>query len=479
MAGSGEFLRQIQLTQKELHDNGIAEVLGRIHPDDVERVRAALIAATDGEIINFEVRAHTVEGAERTFHTVGELVCDSEGHPMQLRGSIQDITDQILAKQASDAAAADKQTAAHERLIAEELQRSLLPVRAFTPKQLKVATHYQAGVDDTQVGGDWYDVIELDRDRTALVVGDVMGRGIRAAAVMGQLRATIRAYAQLDLSPTRVLEHLDATIREISEEKIATCIYAVFDPQDRSLVYANAGHLPPLVRSFGGATQRLIGTFGPPLGTGPHDLVETKLTLSAGDVLTLYTDGLVEHRGSDIEHGIDDLVSALAVDSGRVEDLPLALVAALLPNGSDDDVAVLVAEVPGQASGPASVMLPVPAEAGSVASVRRFTTNVLAAWAVTPNLTSDLVVVVGELITNAILHSQSPIELRLSRTTDRIVVAVHDGTNVVPRMQRTNLYAEHGRGLQLVASLTDRWGVRPTGDWQIGVVRNLNAVSST
>jgi signal transduction histidine kinase/DNA-binding response OmpR family regulator len=462
VAGSSEFLRQIHLTQKELHDNGIAEVLGRIHPDDVERVRAALIAATDGEVINFEMRAHTVEGAERTFHTVGELVCDSEGHPMQLRGSIQDITDQILAKQASDAAIADKQTAARERLIAEELQRSLLPERAFTPKQLKVATHYQAGVDDTQVGGDWYDVIELDRDRTALVVGDVMGRGIRAAAVMGQLRATIRAYAQLDLSPARVLEHLDATIREISEEKIATCIYAVFDPQDRSLVYANAGHLPPLVRSFGGATRRLIGTFGPPLGTGPHDLVETQLTLSAGDVLTLYTDGLVEHRGSDIEHGMDHLVRALAVDSGRVEDLPLALVDALLPNGSDDDVAVLVAEVPGRASGPASVMLPVPAEAGSVASVRRFTTNVLAAWAVTPNLTSDLVVVVGELITNAILHSRSPIELRLSRTTDRIVVAVHDGTNVVPRMQRTNLYAEHGRGLQLVASLTDRWGVRPT-----------------
>ncbi len=302
----------------------------------------------------------------------------------------------------------------------------------------------------------------MDRDRTALVVGDVMGRGIRAAAVMGQLRATIRAYAQLDLSPTRVLEHLDATIREISEEKIATCIYAVFDPQDRSLVYANAGHLPPLVRSSNGATKRLIGTFGPPLGTGPHDLVETTLTLSAGDLLTLYTDGLVEHRGSDIEHGIDDLVSALTANSGRVEDLPRALVDALLPNGSDDDVAVLVAEVPGQALDPAFVTVPVLPEAESVAGVRRFTTEVLAAWAVTPNLTSDLVVVVNELVTNAILHSRSPIELRLSRTADRIVVAVHDGTDVVPRMRRANLNAEHGRGLQMVASLTDRWGVRPT-----------------
>jgi PAS domain S-box-containing protein len=462
ITGSDEFFRQIQLDPKELHRNGIARVIRRVHPDDVDRIEVAMKAATEGEVINFEVRVRAIEGDERTYHTVGEMVRDTEGEPAGLRGSIQDITERIRAKEAADVVAAEKEAAAREKLIAEELQRSLLPEHTFAPQQLKVATHYQAGVDDARVGGDWYDVIELDRGRTALVVGDVMGRGVRAAAVMGQLRATIRAYAQLDLSPSRVLEYLDATIRDISEEKIATCVYAVFNPEDQSLIYANAGHLPPLVRSAGGPTRRLTGTFGPPLGTGPHDLVETRLNLSAGDVLTLYTDGLVEQRGNDIEDGIRDLEGAIAANRGEVEDLPLALVEALLPEGSDDDVAVLVAEVPGDGPETGFVVVAVPAVAESVAGVRRFAEHVLTDWAIAPDVIGDLVLVVSELVTNAILHSRSPIELRLSRTSDRLVVAVHDGTTTVPRRLQPNLDAEHGRGMQLVSAIARQWGVRPT-----------------
>jgi len=461
ISGSDEFFRQIQLGADELRHHGIAKLIRRVHPDDVDRINTALRAATEGEVINFEVRVRA-GGEERTYHTVGEMVSDAEGQPIGLRGSIQDITERIAAKKAADLAAAEKEAAAHEKLIAEELQRSLLPEHTFAPQQLRVATHYQAGVDDARVGGDWYDVIELDRGRTALVVGDVMGRGIRAAAVMGQLRATIRAYAQLDLSPSRVLEYLDATVRDISEEKIVTCVYAVFNPEDRSLVYANAGHLPPLVRSPGGPIRRLIGTFGPPLGTGPHDLVETRLILSAGDLLTLYTDGLVEQRGNDIEDGIHELEGALRVYRGQVEDLPLALVEALLPVGSDDDVAVLVAEVPGDGPDAGFAVLAVPSAAESVAGVRRFATNVLSGWSIAPDVIDDVVMVVGELVTNAILHSRSPIELRLSRTSDRLVVAVHDGTTAVPRRQQSSLDAEHGRGMQLVSAIADQWGVRPT-----------------
>jgi PAS domain S-box-containing protein len=462
ITGSDEFFRQIQLEPQDLRPNGIAKVIRRVHPDDVDWIDAAIKAATAGEVINFEVRVRTLEGTERTYHTVGEMVSNAEGHPIGLRGSIQDVTERIQAKQAADLVAAEKEAAAREKLIAEELQRSLLPERTFAPQQLKVATHYQAGVDDARVGGDWYDVIELDRGRTALVVGDVMGRGIRAAAVMGQLRATIRAYAQLDLSPPRVLEYLDATVRDISEEKIVTCVYAVFDPVDRSLAYANAGHLPPLVRSLDGPTRRLTGTFGPPLGTGPHELVETRLTLSAGDVLTLYTDGLVEQRGNDIEDGIHDLEGALRSNRGRVEDLPLALVEELLPDGSDDDVAILVAEVPGVGPNTGFVVLAVPPVAESVAGVRRFAHNVLTGWAIAPEVIGDVVLVVSELVTNAILHSRSPIELRLSRTSDRLVVAVHDGTTAVPRRRLPNLDAEHGRGMQLISAIAEQWGVRPT-----------------
>ena len=140
-----------------------------------------------------------------------------------------------------------REAAALERRIADELQHSLLPAVTFDPEQLEVATFYQPGVAGTQVGGDWYDVIEVGAGRTALVIGDVMGRGVRAAAVMGQLRTAVRAYARLDLPPADVLEHLDDVVRELGEVQIVTCIYAVFDPHDQTLQYANAGHLPPLL----------------------------------------------------------------------------------------------------------------------------------------------------------------------------------------------------------------------------------------
>ena len=124
-------------------------------------------------------------------------------------------------------AAANAEAAAREHAIADQLQRSLLPQQAFDLDHLEVATYYRAGVEGTQVGGDWYDVIELGGGRTALVVGDVMGRGVRAAAVMGQLRAAVRAYARLDLPPADLLESLDGLVREIGEDQIVTCIYAV------------------------------------------------------------------------------------------------------------------------------------------------------------------------------------------------------------------------------------------------------------
>jgi anti-sigma regulatory factor (Ser/Thr protein kinase) len=190
--------------------------------------------------------------------------------------------------------------------------------------------------------------------------------------------------------------------------------------------------------------------------------MESRLILSAGDVLALYTDGLVEQRGNDIEDGIHALEAALSTNRGPVEELPLALVETLLPQGSDDDVAVLVAEVPGDGPDTGFVVLAVPPVAESVAGVRRFANKVLSGWAIDPDVIADVVLVASELVTNAILHSRSPIELRLSRTSDRLVVAVHDGTTAVPRRLQPNLDAEHGRGLQLVSAIAEQWGVRPT-----------------
>ncbi len=170
-----------------------------------------------------------------------------DGSASRLRGSVQDITERRAAEEALAMAAANAEAAAREHAIADQLQRSLLPQKGFDLDHLEVATYYRAGVEGTQVGGDWYDVIELGGGRTALVVGDVMGRGVQAAAVMGQLRAAVRAYARLDLPPADLLESLDGLVRDIGDDQIVTCIYAVFDPADRCLRFANAGHLPPIV----------------------------------------------------------------------------------------------------------------------------------------------------------------------------------------------------------------------------------------
>ena len=249
-----------------------AALAERVHPDDLaaraggDRGRGRTARRWTSSCASSRPTA-----SARWHHALGELERDEDGRPLRLRGSTQDITEQRAAEQALAAAAAVREAAAREHRIADELQHSLLPAVTFDPEQLEVATFYQPGVAGTQVGGDWYDVIEVGAGRTALVIGDVMGRGVRAAAVMGQLRTAVRAYARLDLPPADVLEHLDDVVRELGEVQIVTCIYAVFDPHDRTLQYANAGHLPPLLLVPGEGARRLTGAAGPPLGAGPAD----------------------------------------------------------------------------------------------------------------------------------------------------------------------------------------------------------------
>src|SRR5690606_35396640 len=160
-----------------------------------------------------------------SYHALGELELLADGTPARIRGSNQDVTEQRRAERALARATAEREVAAREHRIADELQRSLLPDSAFRPDPLSIAPHSRAGLEGTQVGGDWYDVIELGADRTALVIGDVMGRGVRAAAVMGQVRTAVRAYARLDLPPADLLELLDALVRELGEDQIVTCLY--------------------------------------------------------------------------------------------------------------------------------------------------------------------------------------------------------------------------------------------------------------
>ncbi|MGC9671197.1 SpoIIE family protein phosphatase [Planosporangium sp. 12N6] len=463
IVGSDEYVRQMHLSLDDLRTGGFDHaLLRRVHPDDADRLRAAVDAATNGDPFDLEVRLIGPDGTVRLHRAIGELDVTPDGRPARLRGSIQDITEQRAAERALAAAAAAQEAAAREHRIADELQRSLLPAHRFDPDQLDVATYYQAGVEGTQVGGDWYDVIELGADRTALVMGDVMGRGVRAAAVMGQLRAAVRAYARLDLPPADVLEFLDGVVRDLGDDQIVTCVYAVYDPGDGTLTYANAGHLPPVLVTPDGSARRLTDAAGPPLGTGPHTLGEEQLTLPTGAILALYTDGLVEQRDSDLDAGIDALATQLTKVDTPLNDVPDTLVERLLPGGPDDDIAVLLAQVTGQPQQTTSVIRRIRAEERAVHDARQFATDTLADWGIPRSRAREIVLLVSELVTNAVVYGRPPIELRIRRTGGHVVLEVYDAAPFLPRKLRPTPEDEHGRGLQLVAHLADRWGTRPT-----------------
>ncbi|HEU0101222.1 MAG TPA: SpoIIE family protein phosphatase [Mycobacteriales bacterium] len=463
ITASTEFVRQIQLTDEELRGNGFELALTtRVHPDDRERVRAALDAAVAGAALDYELRLVLPDGQTRRFRTVGELDRDDEGRPVRLRGSHQDVTEQREAERAVAAAAAAEQAAAREHSIAEELQRSLLPAADVTAEELRIAAYYRAGAEGTQVGGDWYDVIELGAGRTALVLGDVMGRGVRAAAVMGQLRSAVRAFARLDLPPADVLEHLDGVVRELGDDQIVTCVYAVYDPYDGRLTYANAGHLPPLVRSPDGRLDRLQDADGAPLGTAAGSVTEQSLDLEPGSLLVLYTDGLVEDRSSNIEVGIGQLGALVAELPDEVDrDTPGGLVAALLPQGSDDDIALLLAQVE-RGQRPPTATLALVGGAEGVPDLRHRADQSLRTWGLRPDLRDDVLLVLTELATNALLHGRAPVAVRLRRGAASLSLEVHDAATVLPRRQQATDDDEHGRGLLLVSLLADRWGTRPT-----------------
>ncbi|UWP78713.1 SpoIIE family protein phosphatase [Dactylosporangium fulvum] len=462
--GSGEFLRQLAVTAEQLlEERDLLGINKRMHPDDRPRVEAALAAAVRGEPLDYEARVAMPDGTLRVFRTIGELERDAAGNPVRLRGSNQDVTEQRSTEQALAAAAAAQEAAAREHRIADQLQRSLMPPVTIRPEHLDLAAYYRPGVAGTQVGGDWYDVIELGADRTALVMGDVMGRGVPAAAVMGQLRAAVRAYARLDLPPADVLEYLDGVVRDLREDQIVTCVYAVYDPGERSLTYANAGHLPPLLL-LPGAAPRPLTASGPPLGTGPHTLAEERVELPVGALLTLYTDGLVEHRDRDLDSGIFALAALVGEITGPLADVPDRLVSRLLPDGPDDDITLLLTRVVGEPGEQQSVIQHMPARESAVRDARRLVDTTLRRWSAPPRVIDDLVLVVSELAANAVLHGRPPIQLRLRRAATHVVLELHDTAPYLPRKQRPTPDDEHGRGLQLVSSLCDRWGTRPTAD---------------
>ena len=354
------------------------------------------------------------------------------------------------------------------------LQHSLLPPGAPSAAGLDIACRYRPGSKAAEIGGDWFDVIPLPGHRTALVVGDVMGRGLRAAVAMGELRTAVRTLALLDLEPAEVLTALDEIARGLdapggptrsgasrrpSEIYLATCIYAVYDPVTRRCTFANAGHLPPMLVEPEGAATTLQLPPGLPLGVGGEPFEEVELVLPDDGLLALYTDGLVESRGQALDDGLSAFRKALTAADAPLEDVCEHVLDTLDTHHREDDIALLMARVrglPAEAVGDWRL----PAAPRSVARARELACGQLAAWGL-EELADTTELLVSELVTNALRHGEGEIRLRLLR--DRTLVCeVWDANRVQPRRRRAQATDEGGRGLQLVDLLSENWGSRPT-----------------
>jgi anti-sigma regulatory factor (Ser/Thr protein kinase) len=353
---------------------------------------------------------------------------------------------------------------ARELAIADELQHSLLPDVEPHIEALEIATFYRPGVEGTQVGGDWYDVIDLGGGRTAIVIGDVMGRGVRAASVMGQIKAAVRAFARLDLTPGEVVENLDGIVQDVAPLGIVTLVYGVYDDADRSLSFANAGHPPPiLVDPEGGATRLKVD--GPPLGSGYVGFETRRVDVPVGGLLTVYTDGLVERRGTDLAKRLDELEKTLVEHrDDPVSELPGTLVG-LLAEGASDDVALAVVKV--HDSGSEVMRLPLDEDLSAVATARRAVAAQLRAWEVSPRVVADMILLTSELVTNSQRHARGPYELRLRHVEHEVMVEAVDASPQRPRRRRVDGDAESGRGLTIVEAVADRWGSRSTPDGKV------------
>ncbi|MEH0552064.1 MULTISPECIES: ATP-binding SpoIIE family protein phosphatase [unclassified Streptomyces] len=388
---------------------------------------------------------------------------------------LYDDEDLLLAQEIAARAAIAVDNArryTHARATALTLQRSLLPRHAPQQSAVEVAHRYRPAGGQAGVGGDWYDVIPLSGARVALVVGDVVGHGIHAAATMGRLRTAVRTLADIDLPPDELLTHLDDVVLRPSGEASddpdgdpdeylgetgATCLYAVYDPVSRRCTLARAGHVPPALTNRDGTVELLELPPGPPLGLGGLPFEATEVELPEGSLIALFTDGLIEARDHDVDAGLTRLRHALARPEASLEAICDSVLETMLPDRPDDDVALLLART--HALGARQVATwDLDADPAAVARARSDVSRQLGEWGL-EELAFTAELVVSELATNAIRYGRPPIRLRLIH--DRgLLCEVSDGSNTTPHLRRARVSDEGGRGLLLVAQLAEHWGTR-------------------
>ena len=361
-----------------------------------------------------------------------------------------------------------------ERNAALVLQRSLLPRRLPDQNAVEVAACYRPADELTGLGGDWYDLIPLSGARVALVVGEVPGHGIDAAAAMGRLRTAVRTLAALDLPPEEVLAHLDDLVAQTGREEGgepgtpegidvqvagAGCLYVIYDPVDGQCTMAAAGHPAPAVVLPDGTVSFVDLPQGPPLGVGGRPFEAVELALAEGSTLALHTDGLLagEDDGRPVDADRDRLRRALERLAPSLDLRCRAVVDALIPDRPDDDVALLMAHT--RLLGADQVAdWDLPADPAVVADARKEATRQLTEWGL-EELAFITELVVSELVTNAIRHAEGPIQLRLIRER-ALICEVSDGGATAPHLRHPRTTDEGGRGLLLVSQFTQRWGTR-------------------
>ncbi|MGA5448206.1 PAS domain S-box protein [Streptomyces umbrinus] len=353
-----------------------------------------------------------------------------------------------------------------QRHIALTLQRSLMGTPPAIPG-LATASRYRPATQGAGVGGDWFDLVPLGAGRVGVLIGDVMGRGLEAAAVMGQLRSAAHALAKTGMQPRQLMQALETVVADLDvPDQLVTCCYLVIAADAGEVTICSAGHLPTLIAAPGEGARALSAPVNAPLGVGGVLYEQTSAEIPAGATLVLYTDGLIETPGSDIEDQLAQLTDVLTDLFTTAPDLEVAadrVLAALLPDaeGHNDDVTLLLTQLPDAPL--AAVTTDLPAVPDSVPEGRAFLTKALTSWDCTTTA-DDARLLLSEILTNAVQHAQGPLGLHLCRTATELTVEVSDHSPHLPQPRLAAEDDESGRGLILVRALADTWGVRPTDE---------------
>jgi serine phosphatase RsbU (regulator of sigma subunit) len=354
---------------------------------------------------------------------------------------------------------------ARTRDLALTLQRELLPAQSPGTSTVDLCHGYVPADTEAGVGGDWFDAVPLSGTRLALVIGDVAGHGLHAAALMGRLRTAVHTLAELDLSPDELLTRMDGLAARLNDEDdsrdlTATCLYLVYDPVTRQCTVASAGHTPPALRLPDGTVDFVQLPEHPPLGMGDTAFESVTLTLDEDTVIALYTDGVLNLRRHDTEAALARLAAALAPEAPDLKEL-CDRICGTVPTDSDDDVALLVARVHAMPDQQVATWR-LPADPKSVRRARDAAGRQLDEWGL-EELAFGTELVISELVTNALLHGSAPITLRLVKDSV-LVCEISDCSHTAPHPRHARDFDEGGRGLELVAQLTTRWGTRYTDD---------------